>query len=115
MPAHFRLSRAEVRAIQTSPLGRERGPLVDIVFAPGERGPRAACVVSKKVEPLATKRNMIRRRMRAAFATTLSKHKVSLSFICIAKASARDASSATLAHELARLVGKVVISYNGRI
>ncbi len=57
----------------------------------------------------------MRRRMKAALAAALPDCKAPLSFICIAKASAREASSAALARELARLVGRAVISYNARI
>lgn len=101
-------------ALQSYPLGRARGAFVDIAYAPDRRGPRAACVVSKKVEPLAAKRNTIRRCMKATLSALCVQEQTPLAFICIAKSAIRTASSAALARELERLVGAAVISYNTR-
>ena len=65
MPKQNRISGAQIRAI--SGARRISGDLFSLSLSPATSGTvQCACVVSKKVSKLAVKRNLIRRRCRAA-------------------------------------------------
>jgi ribonuclease P protein component len=71
MPKQNRISGAQIRAI--SGARRISGDFFSLSLSPSITGAvQCACVVSKKVSKLAVKRNLIRRRTRAALQNHLS-------------------------------------------
>lgn len=65
MPKKNRLTGTQIRGIRSS--RRIHGALFSVSVSPSPKGlVQCACVVSKKVSPLAVKRNTIQRRCRAA-------------------------------------------------
>lgn len=69
----------------------------------GAKASQAACVVSKKVSPRATARNLIKRRCRAALAPLLRGHPEPVRIILTAKRAAAGATYAELAEDVREL------------
>lgn len=105
MPKQNRISGAQIRAI--SGARRISGELFSLSLSPasGELV-QCACVVSKKVSKLAVKRNLIRRRCRAALLDTLAVLKPGV-YIFHAKRECMQASYADVKADIEKIVGKI--------
>jgi ribonuclease P protein component len=105
MPKKNRLSGPEIRRIGST--RRRHGSFFSVSIASSPSGRvQCACVVSKKVSPLAVRRNLIKRRCREA----LRKHLPTLSpaiYMFHAKKEALGASYADISADIASLAKKV--------
>ena len=105
MPKKYRLSRADFMRLPKA-ARRIHGTYFSLTVTPSPRleGPRAACVVSKKVSARSVDRNRIERRCRESLRPFLAGMKEPTAFIFFAK---REAASATFA-EIRRDIGKLL-------
>lgn len=108
MPRGTRLTRVGFKDF-TSRSRREHGRFftLALVLRNDTKGPRAACIVSKKVATRAVDRNLIKRRARAALAPALRGVSVSLSIALYAKKDALHASYKEVADDIAHLMSRV--------
>src|SRR3989338_9429348 len=108
MPKKSRLSRADFIKLPRSSR-RVHGNFFSLVAIPAEYtpGPRAACVVSKKIAVRAVDRNKIERRCREALRPHMSQIKKSIALIFHAKREARDASYAEIVRDVEKLLSSV--------
>ena len=109
MPKKYRLSRADFARLPKA-IRRIHGEYFSLTVTPfpSLEGPRAACVVSKKVSPRAVDRNQIERFCREALRPLLAQMTQSEAFIFYAKREAREASSAGIAHDIGKLLRSIV-------
>lgn len=105
MPKKYRLSRADFIRLPR-PARRIHGDFFSLTVTPfpALEGPRAACVVSKKVSARSVDRNRIERFCRESLRPHLSQMKKSAAFIFYAKREARDASHADVAKDIGKLL-----------
>lgn len=106
MPRGNRLTRADLQQLQRSRSHRVHGELFSLQVAalPGTAGPKAACVVSKKVSPRATERNALKRRCREALRPLMQTVNRPLALVFHAKRTASGASAAAIAADVRALV-----------
>ena len=75
----------------------------------GVRGPKCACVVSKKVSPKAVERNLIKRRCREAVQALLLKRNEALALVFYAKREARGAAFENIRKDTASLLERALV------
>ena len=73
------------------------------------RGPKCACVVSKKVSPKAVERNLIKRRCREAARALILKRNEALALVFYAKREARGAAFENIRKDTASLLGRALV------
>lgn len=92
---------------------RIRGRLLDLSYTFRREGtPKFACVVSKKVVPLATGRNKVRRQVREALAPLLHGCTAPIVLVFRARETVRGAAAGELAGESCELAQAALSSYN---
>ena len=100
-----RLTTADFRKLR--PGRRFHGAFVTLSVASLEKGPaRYSCVVSKKVSPLATTRNLIKRRCRNAVVAA-GVPDAPLALVFTAKQGAKEAAYKDIAKDIADLIQKL--------
>ena len=109
MPKGARLTRADFTDFSGRTL-REHGRFFTLVahLREDEGGPRAACVVSKKMAARAVDRNKIKRRTREALHSALKGVVVPFSIALYAKKTALDAPLSALSKDIVDLVGRAI-------
>ncbi len=108
MPKKYRLSRADFTRLPKA-ARRIHGEYFSLTVTPlpSSKGPRAACVVSKKVSARAVDRNRIERRCREALRPLLSKITKPEAFLFYAKREAREASTSDVARDVEKLLRSI--------
>lgn len=108
MPKKYRLSRADFTRLPKA-TRRIHGGYFSLTVTPfpASEGPRAACVVSKKVSARAVDRNRIERYCREALRPLLSNITKPEAFIFYAKKEAREASSSDVARDVGKLLRSI--------
>lgn len=105
MPKQYRLSRADFIRL---PKARRRihGKYFSVtpIPFPALGGPRAACVVSKKIAARSVDRNRIERSAREALRPLLAKTRASVALIVYAKREALEASPAEVVRDIEKLL-----------
>ncbi len=105
MPKQNRISGAQIRAI--SGARRISGDLFSLSLSPATSATvQCACVVSKKVSKLAVKRNLIRRRCRAALQTVLPTLPLG-AYVFHAKRESIQATYADITADIHKIVTKI--------
>lgn len=109
MNALRRATRADIAGL---PAGARRaaGRLFSLTYAPlpWQEGVRLSCTVSKKVARLATARNTLKRRARAAARDALRAHSISAIFLFQAKPAAGRAGFPEITADIQKLVAGAV-------
>ncbi len=108
MPKKYRLSRADFVRLPRA-ARRIHGEYFSLTVTPFPSlgGPRAACVVSKKVSARSVDRNRIERLCRESLRPLLAKMKKAEALIFYAKREARGASRADAAEDIGKLLRAV--------
>jgi len=108
MPKKYRLSRADFTRLP-KPARRIHGDYFSLSITPFPPlgGPRAACVVSKKVSARSVDRNRIERLCREILRPELARMKEPTSLIFIAKRNAISASFAEIKRDILKLLERV--------
>jgi len=110
MSKHDRLTRADFRRVGQG--GRRiHGAYFSLLVSrlpEGRRGPRFTCVVSKKVSPKATRRNLIKRRCREIIRPLLREVVSGRALVFYAKSGAVSATFGDIERDLKALVRKTV-------
>jgi len=104
MPKKNRLTGVEIRKARSS--NRLHGAFFSLSISPGSLPGKVTCVVSKKVSPLATDRNLIKRRCRASIATHLSQIPAGV-FIFTAKREVLKASFEAIQKDITALIQRI--------
>ncbi len=108
MPRHYRLTGTELRAIR--PTRRIHGACFSLAISllPDRASPGVAVVVSKKVAARAAKRNLIKRRTRAALLKVAGSFAPERAYVFTAKKDAARADFAAIEGDIRTLVAKAV-------
>lgn len=109
MPKGTRLTRTDFKDF-THKSRREHGALFTLVVTlrTDDKGPKAACIVSKKVAARAVDRNLIKRRARAALADALRDVLRPLSLAFYAKKGVLEAPFSDIARDVRALLARAV-------
>lgn len=103
--AHLqRLSSADMRVFRST--ARLHGSLFSLSVAPLATGPRFACVVSKKIAPLAVSRNRIKRLCREALRKEAAGSRDERAFVFHAKGGAQSATLAAVLNDIRALLSR---------
>jgi len=108
MPKKYRLSRADFTRLPKAER-RIHGMYFSLTVTPNPlfSGPRAACVVSKKVSARSVDRNRIERRCRESLRPFLIQMKEPAAFIFYAKRESVSASSEEIQQDIRKLLERV--------
>ena len=108
MPKKYRLSRADFMRLP-KPARRIHGTFFSLTVTPFPLlgGPRAACVVSKKVSVRSVDRNRIERLCREILRSELARMKEPTAFIFFAKRESVSASLKDIRQDIQKLFGRV--------
>ncbi len=105
MPKKYRLSRADFIRLPKA-ARRVHGEYFSLTVTPSPLlgGPRAACVVSKKVSARSVDRNRIERLCRESLRPALAQMKTSAALVFYAKHEAQGASLAEIRQDILKLL-----------
>jgi len=108
MPKKYRLSRTDFMRLP-KPARRIHGTFFSLTVTPFPLlgGPRAACVVSKKVSVRSVDRNRIERLCREILRSELARMKEPTAFIFFAKRESVSASLKDIRQDIQKLFGRV--------